>query len=181
MSLESRNTLLFLASIVLSFAANALQDDTQQPIEVEADHMVLQQTKGTAEYHGNVRLKQGSILITANRVTLFNRNGRLQSLLIKGGQDVATFEQKTDAGQFVRGKAMRIEYNAKQAHLVLLDSAELLQGNNLIRSDRIDYNTKSNNLTAGNQAKSNETRGGNSDSQRVRIVITPDEAQSNTE
>ena len=163
--------------LALSQTALALQSDSEQPVQIEADHMTLDESQGRTEYHGNVHLTQGSITLTADSVLLHNHDGRINSMLITGNSNLATFKQLTDSGQTAKGQAKRIEYNAQQSRLLLIESAELLQGNNLIRSDRIDYNTETNNLTAGNanNAETQPTTDTTTGSKRVRIVITPDE------
>lgn len=164
-----------LLGLALPFCATALQSDTGQPIEIEADLMTLDEQSGVSVYRGNVKLVQGSIRVTAEELVLYMKNGRLQSMEILGGKDApAVFRQLTDAGEEALGQARRIEYSAEDSQMVLLGQAELLQGNNHIRSARIDYNTQRNSFTAGREsqaAQPNQNTG--QPEERVQIIITP--------
>ena len=157
--------------------ALGLQTDAKQAINIEADQMTLDEAGGIATYLGNVRFAQGSIVIRADRLTLRRHDGRIASMLMTGKTRAATFEQLTESGQLARGQAMRIEYDAQQSRLVLTGTAELAQGDNHIRSSRIDYNTQTNNLTAGHADAGNSAAPGSNNpqtaSERVRIIITP--------
>lgn len=179
MTLKTVIYALLLTPMLSQTALHARQNDSEKPVHISADRMTLDEANGVTQYFGNVRLTQGSILITADHIKLVNRDGGIHSMLLNGGQDVATFQQYTDSGQIIQGQAKQIRYKAKQGLLTLQDTAQLLQGNNLIRSERIDYNTKTNNLTAGNgEPASNPVtaKSDAEDTQRVRIVITPDKS-----
>ncbi|HEX7026565.1 MAG TPA: lipopolysaccharide transport periplasmic protein LptA [Gammaproteobacteria bacterium] len=155
-------------------SAVALQSDANQPIEIEADLMTLDEQSGLSVYRGNVRLAQGSLRITAEELTLRMENGRLQRMEILGTEtSPALFRQLTEAGEEAQGTARRIEYTALDSRMVLLGQAELLQGNNHIRSDRIDYNTERNSFVAGRPADSRPANGQVQPEERVRIIITP--------
>lgn len=136
--------------------------------------MTLDEHSGLSIYRGNVRLEQGSLRITAQELTLRMENGRLQRMEILGTEtSPALFRQLTDAGEEAQGTARRIEYSAPDSRMVLLGQAELLQGNNHIRSDRIDYNTESNSFAAGRSPESRPGNGRLQPDERVRIIITP--------
>lgn len=161
---------------VLIQPAAALESDAQQPIHLEADWMSLDQITGLAHYKGNVRLTQGSIRVQADEIIIHSKNDRVETMNMTGKTKPATFQQQTDAGQLARGQAMEIEFTARQSKFVFMDSAELEQGSNHIRSSRIDYNSKNNSFTAG-PSKRKTNKGDKKASERVRIVITPQEPQ----
>lgn len=148
--------------------AVALEGDANQPIEIEADTMTLDNAAGITRYEGSVRLTQGSITVTGERLTLRADNGRLEHMEILGSP--ATFEQQADNGQWARGRARRMEYEAGRSRLLLTGEARMRQGANHIESERIHYNTESNSLTAG---KAPPQSGG--DGERVRIIINPEQ------
>lgn len=165
--------LLMLFGLALPFGAAALKNDAGQPIEIEADLMTLDEQAGVSVYRGHVRLVQGSIRITAAELILRMENGRLKHMEILGNEEApAIFRQLTDTGEEARGSAGRIEYTTADSRMVLLGQAELLQGNNHIRSDRIDYNTERNSFVAG-QVEEDSPRDQPKPDERVRIIITP--------
>ncbi len=175
------NRSIFAAAVFLLPAcvwltqAYALRNDAQQPIEIEADSMVLDEQPGISRYTGQVILTQGSIRITAEELVIYTEAGELQKMEMQGTtQQRASFKQLSEDGAEVTGHAMRMEYRAAKSHLILLENAELKQNNNFVQSQRIDYNTRQNSLIAGqNRPNNKEPKGENPE--RVRIVITPDD------
>lgn len=158
--------LLLLVSIQ---SAIALETDAQQPIEIEADKISLDEASGVARYEGHVQLTQGSIRVSANELILSSRDGRLQQIEIKGDPaQPAVFQQQTLSGQQARAEAEQMNFIVPQSRLILTGHASMAQGTRFIHSERIEYNTETNNLIAGNRNKQ-------SPEERVHIVITPDE------
>jgi len=51
----------FVASLVF-----ALPEDTKQPIEIEAQSVVVDETTGFNEFSGNAEVRQGSLLLLLN-------------------------------------------------------------------------------------------------------------------
>lgn len=170
--------LAMVLGLVLPLGAAALESDSGQPIEIEADLMTLDEQSGISIYRGNVKLAQGSIRITAEELILHMENGRLQQMEILGNEKApAAFRQLTDSSEEARGQARRIEYTSANSRMVLLGQAELLQGNNHIRSARIDYNTERNSFVAGRTPEEATPTDQNAvqpqSDERVRIIITP--------
>lgn len=137
--------------------------------------MTLDEAASVGTYIGNVQLVQGSIEVKAHTLSVVAVQGRLQSMIIEGNaNNLAHFTQQTESGGLALGRAKRIEYNASQSRLVLLGQAEMTQGGNHIKSERIDYNTKTNSLVAGNPAPSTGTETtGKTPAERVKIIIKP--------
>jgi lipopolysaccharide export system protein LptA len=150
--------------------ALALPADPGQPIEIEAATMVMDQRNGVSTYTGNVTLIQGSIRIAAEKLVVYARNRKLDRLEAFGTAGAqASFRQQLPDGGETRALAGHMEYRAAQSRLILRQQAELHQGGNHIRSERIDYNTASNSLLAGQDSKQDPAQ----PQQRVRIVIEP--------
>jgi lipopolysaccharide export system protein LptA len=149
----------------------ALPSDPQQPIVISADQMVMDQKNFVSRYSGRVKMIQGGILIEAEELIVYTQNKKLHKLEVFGSDtQQAEFRQQLKDGTETRARAGQMEYRATEAHLVLKQQAELKQRGNHIQGERIDYNTASNNLIAGqNREQSPATP-----KQRVRIVIEPD-------
>ena len=61
---------LFVFVSLWSFSLNALQDDRKAPIKVVSDRAEQNEKDGTAIYQGSVVVRQGSIIIHADKVTI---------------------------------------------------------------------------------------------------------------
>jgi len=154
---------MLLAMALLAPAAYALQSDRAAPIELEADRAELDQDRGTSIYQGNVHVTQGSLELTADSVSL-ERTAAGDRMLADGTP--APYTQTPDAGGApIRAKALHIEHLGDQQLLILTGDAELVQGQDTFRSERIVYDIEKNLVKAGS------TKGDGAG--RVRIVIQP--------
>lgn len=142
-------------------AAAALESDREQPIELAADSVDIDEGKGVSVYRGDVDLRQGSIRLRADVVTV-HQSGRRPSKVVAEGRPVK-FQQQSTKGP-VKGEARRVEYEVDSANLVLIGDALLVQDKDSMRSDRIVYDRVKSVVKAGAAAQGR---------QRVRISIEP--------
>ncbi|RME34494.1 MAG: lipopolysaccharide transport periplasmic protein LptA [Gammaproteobacteria bacterium] len=151
-------------------AAFALPDDAEQPIAIEADAFELDDLQGIAIYSGAVVATQGSIRLEGDKLTVrYDKNQDLDEVLLQG--KLARFRQQREVGgEWIKGKARRIEYYPKKDLLILLQQAEVTEGKRLIKGDRIEYDIANARVKARKATTSagKEKKGG-----RVRIVIPP--------
>ena len=149
--------------LCVSPLAHALTSDRNQPIHIQADYVHIDKNAGISEYRGNVHLIQGSMEITGEQIKVHQPNGQISTILIKG--EPATLQQQPDNKQaLVYSQARQIEYQAQQERIVLLEDAQVKQGNQQFAGNRIVYNTKNSTVIA---------RGDEQQHQRVRAVIVP--------
>ena len=148
--------LLWLAAAAAAFA---LESDRQQPIELAADSVDIDEGRGVSVYRGNVDLRQGTIEVLADVVTVHLANRRPVKIVAEGRP--VKFKQQSEKGP-VRGEALRAEYEVDSENLVLIGEAVLFQGKDSMRSDRIVYDRERAVVKAGAAAQGK---------QRVRISI----------
>ncbi|HEY3488407.1 MAG TPA: lipopolysaccharide transport periplasmic protein LptA [Gammaproteobacteria bacterium] len=167
--------LAIVVLLILQPCVYALPADTQQPIEIAAGKMTLDQTNSISTYSGRVVLSQGSIRIEAEKLTVYMRNKKLERLEAFGSEtQQALFRQKLHNGEETQAQAGHIEYYTRDSRMVLTQQARLQQGGNHIQSERIDYNTASNSLMAGQSGQQDPT----AQQKRVRIVIEPENREA---
>jgi lipopolysaccharide export system protein LptA len=138
---------------------SALESDRDQPIELTADSVDIDEGKGISIYRGDVDLRQGTIRVLADVITV-HLESRRPSKIVAEGRPVK-FRQQSENGP-VRGEALRVEYAIDSEDLVLIGDAVLVQNNDSMRSDRITYDRERAVVKAGAAAKGK---------QRVRISI----------
>jgi len=147
--------------------AYALTSDRNQPIHIQADYVHIDKKAGISEYRGNVRLVQGSMEITGEQIRIHQPSGKISTISVKG--EPATFKQQPDNQQEqVYSQARQMEYQAQQERIVLIDNAQVKQGNQHFSGKRIVYNTKNSTVIAQ----------GDEQQQRVRAVIVPKDKAS---
>jgi len=152
---------LLFALALLATGLPALESDQQQPIELSADFADIDESKGISIYKGNVDIRQGTIRLQADLVTVHHENRRPSKMIAEGGP--VRFSQDTESGP-VKGRAKRAEYEVNTENLVLIGDAVVVQNNDTMRSDRILYDRIRSVVRAGAAAQGK---------QRVRITIQP--------
>ncbi|HDK38202.1 MAG TPA: lipopolysaccharide transport periplasmic protein LptA [Thiolapillus brandeum] len=166
MLLNNLRSLLIPALVLLLVTpavALALPSDKDAPVEIEADSADIDQKTNTTTYRGNVKIKQGSLLLRANQVTITYKGRKPHQLTAIGKP--ATFKQKPAKGKpWVTGQGEHIVYNINSEELTLNGDAVLTQNNDSFRSDRIVYDRVKARLKAGAAAKGSE---------RVKVIIHP--------
>jgi lipopolysaccharide export system protein LptA len=151
----------------LAFGAAAEKADREKQIVVNADHAVGDDVKKTSTFDGNVIVTQGTMRMTAAKVTV-REDPEHHKYYVANGSPV-TFRQKLDnSDEWVEGSAQRAEFDDLNDVLRLYDNARVLRGKNEITGDYITYDMRRElaEVTGGppGQAKT----GG-----RVKAVIQP--------
>lgn len=156
--------LALAAALLLPCLAWGLSSDRNQPIQIEADRATLDEKAGTSVYEGNVFMKQGTLTLRGQRMTVQVRDSQVIRITIDGKP--ASFSQRPDgADSDQHAEADHIEYHTAEQRLVL-------QGNALIRqsdkeqfsSNRIVFRLRDNTVSAGDASSGS----------RVRITLQPD-------
>jgi len=143
---------------------SALESDQQQPLYLEADNAEMDEAKLTSFYSGNVIVRQGTMEIHADQVSIEHAADKRPQLVIALGQP-ATYKQALEGEQKpIEAQAMRMEYQADKNEIILIDQAVVFQGTDTFHSDRIVYDRASAKVRAGSSAQGKE---------RVKIHITP--------
>ncbi len=160
--------LTLLLALVLALApmtpARALESDQQQPLSLEADAAEMDEAKRLSVYTGKVIVRQGTLEIRADQVTIHHAEDKRPELIIATGQP-ATYQQQVEGEQRpIQAEALRMEYQATKDEITLIDQAVVFQGTDTFRSDRIVYDRLNARVKAGTSAQGKE---------RVRIHITP--------
>ena len=153
---------LVLAGVGVIHPAHALESDREQPIQVSADTVDVNQKTGVSKYRGKVVLIQGTLRIEAAEVVVNTRDNEIVSVSAKGKP--LTFQQKMDrTGEQVNASARRMEYQAQKQQVHLYDRVTFRQGADVFNSPVVHYNLATTQLTAE----------GGKTSERVHSVIQP--------
>ena len=148
--------------VLLPVQLFALSNDGQQPINVEADSLEVRDQENISIYSGNVRLKQGSLEFSCDRLTLhFDEQKELTLMEMTGTP--ATFRQLDDEKQELNGQAQLLQYRQSESILVLSGNARFRYKGDTIESNSIQVNTDNNSIQAGSSAADD----------RVRMLIQP--------
>ncbi len=129
-------TILLLA--VLAPLAWALPGDQEQPIHIEADQALRDENQGFTRYEGNVTLRQGSLEIEADQLTVHHRGEDASRITARGNPALMRQQPEADRGVIV-ARAQRIEYYREAARVELREAASIEQDGATVTGDMIDY------------------------------------------
>ena len=162
------HTAIFCLLIPITTHSMALPDDRYQAILIDADNVLLDEKKGLTRYSGNVILRQGTLQVKAEEITI-TKNKTTQSIdtmAATGNKTTpAYFEQQVLIdGDIATATAQRITYTTATQNVELKGHAELRQGAAIISSDIITYLAEKQLFQAG-QDDNNGTK------QRVQVSL----------
>ena len=140
--------------------AQALPDDNEQPIVIKSNSAIRDDKLGVTIYTGNVNIKQGSIRVKADKVTLSTENNEVTKIIAVGNSEqLASFKQQPELDEGdIEAYAQTIEYQVSSETITLLDDASLKQPDgSMISSNRIIYDVNATRVEAGGQNGQVET------------------------
>ncbi len=160
-STRSPTLIALLLLLLFPTLTAALESDKERPIFIEADSVDIDDSKGVSIYKGRVALTQGSMHMTADKITVTQRQKGSDHILAEGNP--VTFRQQPDGDkELVKGHSQRAKYDTDSDILLLIDKALLSQGEDTFKSDRITYNRTKAVVKAGASAQGKK---------RVRVTI----------
>ncbi|MBL4645322.1 MAG: lipopolysaccharide transport periplasmic protein LptA [Rhizobiales bacterium] len=147
----------------VSEAFSGLSASSRDPIEIEADELVVQDRNKTAVFRGNVRLVQGPTTLRASSITVYY-SGKASGATQKISKVEARGPIKvTSRDQTARGDKATFMMDSQV--LTLVGHVILTKGGNELRGERLTVNLK----TGESKIESpNSSSGG-----RVRGVFLP--------
>ncbi len=127
---------------------NPITPDEEQPIQITADRLEVQEQKGISTYTGNVHIQQGSLELSGDTVTIQHPNGQLQTVKAYGAP--AKFKRFSQVEQaWLTGQANLIQYNTKHKTILLSGNAQVKQpGKHTITGSNIFYDVAQQTLMA---------------------------------
>lgn len=161
-----------LLCIVISTAVSGVEkkssvENKKEDIHIIADKMHFNLLTDTSIYNGNVKLTQGTMELTGDFIEIKQVDSQIISVITKGTP--AQYHQRTEGGSKILAQSKVIKYFATENRLIMIESAKLVQDEQIIESERIVYDTEKKTLLAGqNSANPNKQ-------ERVKIRLTPSE------
>ncbi|MDP5255504.1 MULTISPECIES: lipopolysaccharide transport periplasmic protein LptA [unclassified Vibrio] len=159
--------LSILALIFTAPAALALETDTAQPVYIDSDSQQLDMKSNKVTFVGNVSLKQGSINITADTLSVTRDEQGQDIKMIQATGKPAKFSQLLDDGRTIKGQANDLQYMLSTDQLTMTGKAQLAQDGNLIQGSSIKYQIAQQKLMADG-----------SEQERVTTVLQPSQIKS---
>jgi lipopolysaccharide export system protein LptA len=130
-----------VAAALAAAPALAEKSDREKEIVVGADRLTADDANRTSTFEGGVVVTQGTMRITANKVTVKEDKDRHKYYVANGAP--VTFRQKRDsADDWVEGFAERVEFDDRNDVLKLFNRAKVKSNQNELTGDIITYDMR---------------------------------------
>ena len=146
-------------------AGLALPDDRNQPIYIQSDRAERDERKGTTVYTGDVEIDQGSLHISADRVTI-TMDGDQVNRIDAVGAPAKMHQKPSLEREPVYARANTIQYDVVREILTLIEKAAVTQEGSTVKGERIEYFVQEQRV----KASAGSAEPGTS---RVQMVIQP--------
>lgn len=158
-----------IAAVLLMLSTSCLAEraDRDQPIQLEADRVTIDDLSHTSTFLGNVRLTQGTMQLVGDRIEVFRLADGFKLVKIYG--DTASFRQKREnLDEYIEGFGQRIEYDTNSATVDFYGLARVKRALDEVRGDHITYSMKTETFQVSGSPASVDAP-----AQRVRAVLLP--------
>ena len=135
------NKLLILLMVFITSLVFALPEDTKQPIEIEADSVVVDETTGLNVFSGDAKVTQGSLLLLAELIEVQTDNGEVVTMIAKGSLEKPAkyIQSQENQARFIEATATLITYDVDEGMIFLVGNAHLVQGFDSFSGDTLNY------------------------------------------
>ena len=161
------------AALLLAFAplAHGERADREKEIVVGADKLTADDARRTSTFEGNVVITQGTMRMTAARVTVREDPQRFKYYVAQGGP--VTFRQKRDkVDEWIEGYAERAEFDDRNDVLKLFNRAKVKSNQNEITGEFITYDMRKEMAEVTGAPPGAKVPEG-ADKGRVKVIILP--------
>ena len=172
------NRLFFVSLIVGMIGSTSIYAATKknkklepEPVDIKSNYLLLDEKKGISIYKGNVLLIKGTLIIKADKITLYSDGEKLTKALITGSP--ADVRHKPENEEKMHSQAKKIEYFVEKERLILNGEAFVDQGDRHFSGESIEYDTRQRIITASGQKGAVNTKN-NPPKRRVHVIIGPE-------
>ncbi|MBT0962690.1 lipopolysaccharide transport periplasmic protein LptA [Denitromonas iodatirespirans] len=168
--MNARLCLLALTASLWAGHALAERADRNKPVNIEADKVTVDERKKVHLFEGKVVLTQGTLEIRGDTLTVTQDDeGFQKGVATSQGDGLARFKQKRDgSGDYVHGRAERIEYDGRTQMTHLYVRAHVTSGKDEVQGEFIEYDGYTGQYVVTNSSSKSANGSG-----RVRAVIQP--------
>ncbi|MFY2762981.1 lipopolysaccharide transport periplasmic protein LptA [Arenimonas sp. MALMAid1274] len=132
--------------------ASAKSSDREQPMDIDADNMdALLSDDSVSTLTGNVRIRQGSLEVDADKADIHRKAGEIDRIVLTGGP--ARLAQVSDTGEPMTATAREIVYTMSSEIMVLTGNVVVEQPRGNLRGETVKYDINTGRLDGGGDGK----------------------------
>ena len=119
----------------------ALSEDVDQPIEIEAESVMVDETTGFNEFVGDAEVKQGSLVMTAEIIQVQTNADGVETMIAKGTieKPAKYIQSQENQARLIEATATLITYDVNEGMIFLVGDAFLVQGFDSFSGDSLTY------------------------------------------
>tara|TARA_B100001079_G_scaffold268236_1_gene278230 strand:- start:103 stop:681 length:579 start_codon:yes stop_codon:yes gene_type:complete len=162
----------FLVILFMSFnSAYSSVGDAEKPIEVSADSVVMDESKGLSIFYGDAVITQGSLLLKAETIELYTNKKEVTKAVAKGSKNIRAYYKQNQPNQsrFVEATAITITYSLDKQYIYLNGDANFVQGFDSFSAGTLEYDIDKDKVIA---EKSKQIPGIDEPVKRVKFKIS---------
>ena len=129
-------------------AAKKVWHNTDQPIILKSKRILVDQKSGEITYRGNVRVKQGDLIIKASMAKTTSTSDNPEHVWASGNPVEI---HKINNGELVVLTAANVHYDVKTGLIELSGNVKFKMGDDTLDSKNLIYNVKTNTMTVFTQ------------------------------
>jgi len=135
------NKIILLLSIFFTTFVFALPEDAKEPIEIEAESVIVDEISGFNEFSGNAEVRQGSLFMTAELIQVQTNTDGVETMKATGTSDnpAKYIQSQENQSRFIEATASIITYNVDEGMIFLVGNAYLIQGFDSFSGDTLTY------------------------------------------
>ena len=159
-------TSLLILCLAASGQVLAKSTDRSQPMDIDADSTdALLGDDAVTTMNGNVRIRQGTLEVDADRAEIHRAGGDISQIVLTGAP--ARLRQVSDTGEPMDARAQRVVYDRTSEIMVLTGAVLIEQPRGSVRGETLKYNLDTGRIEGGG------------DGQGVSMRIMPKNAPAN--
>ncbi len=135
------NKLILLMALFFSTFVFALSEDVKQPIEIEAESVMVDEATGYNEFIGDAEVKQGSLVMTAEIIQVQTNADGVETMVAKGTLErpAKYIQSQENQARLIEATATLITYDVNEGMIFLVGDAYLVQGFDSFSGDSLTY------------------------------------------
>lgn len=139
-------------SLALAVPAFAKSSDRDQPMDIDANHVDgLLDDNSVSVFQGNVRIRQGSLEVDADRAEVHRKAGDIDRIVLTGGP--VRLRQVSDQGEPMDASARQVVYTLASDVMVLTGDVDIRQPRGNLRGEMVKYDLGTGRLDGGGDGK----------------------------
>ena len=140
---------ILIIGICLTTLVYGLAEDSDQPIEIEADSVMVDESSGFNEFLGDAEVRQGSLIMTAELIQVQTNSEGVETMLARGTKESPAkyIQDQENQPRFIEASANLITYDVKKGMIYLEGNANLIQGFDSFSGDKLNYDIENDKVT----------------------------------